>query len=122
MPVQITLVNDIGVLRVTGRLDAHGAAELERAALDAMTAAPALILDVGDATDTSPAALRVMVMLDTVMAHRGQRLCLCPSDSPIRRGLDIASLTLRASYAPTVAAAEALLSFGWPPVSRSRSD
>jgi anti-anti-sigma factor len=121
MPVQITLVDDLAVLRVTGRLDAQGAAELERAALDAMATTLALVLDVGDATDTSPAALRIMVMLDTLMAHRGQRLCLCPSDSPMRRGLEIASLTLRASYAPTVTAAAALLSGGWPPA-RSRSE
>jgi anti-anti-sigma regulatory factor len=112
MPVQFTRLDHIGVLRVSGRLDPQGAAELERAALDAMASAPGLILDIADATDASPAALRVLVTLDAVMAHRGQLLCICPSDSLIRRGLEIANLALRASYAPTVAAAEALLLSG----------
>lgn len=110
MPVQFSRVGQIGILRVAGRLDTQGAAELERAAFDAMTGTPALVLDVGDATDASPAALRVIVTLDTIMARRGQVLCICPSDSLMRRGLDIANLTLRAWSAPTLAAAEALLS------------
>jgi anti-anti-sigma regulatory factor len=109
MPVQVTHAAGIAILRVSGRLDPRGAAELERAALDAMLSAGALVLDVAEATDTSPAALRVLVMLDSIIAHRGQRLCICPSDSLLRRGLDVAELALRASYAPSVAAAEAAL-------------
>ena len=112
MPVHFSRVSNVGILRVTGRLDSQGAADLERAAFDAMTSMPALVLDIGEATDASPAALRAIVMLDTVMSQRGQLLCICPSDSLVRRGLDIANLTLRASFAPTVAAAEALLSSG----------
>ena len=112
MPVQFSNVGEIGILRVVGRLDAQGAAELERAAFDAMSRTLALVLDLNEATDASPAALRVIVMLDTIMAHRSQVLCISPADSLLRQGLDSANLTLRASYAPTVAAAQALLSDG----------
>ncbi len=110
MPVQFSRVGEIGILRVVGRLDTQGTAELERAVFDAITTTPALVLDVGEATDASPAALRVIVMLDTVMSHRGQVLCICPSDSLMRRGLEVANFTLRAWYAPALAAAEKLLS------------
>jgi anti-anti-sigma regulatory factor len=110
MPVQFSRVGEIGILRVVGRLDTQGTAELERAVFDAITSTPALVLDVGEATDVSPAALRVIVMLDTVMSHRGQVLCICPSDSLMRRGLDVANLALRAWHAPALAVAEKLLS------------
>ena len=110
MPVQFSRMGAIGVLRVVGRLDTQGVDELERAAFEAITSASALVLDLGEATDASPAALRAIVTLDTMMAHRGQMLCLCPSDSLMRRGLDAGNVTLRASHAATVAAAAALLS------------
>jgi anti-anti-sigma regulatory factor len=110
MPVQFTRVNTVGNLRVVGRLDAQGAAELERAAIEALNGIHGLILDISDATDASPAALRVIVMLDTVMAHRGQMLCICPSTSLICRALEISSVDLGASFAPSVAEAELRLS------------
>ena len=112
MPLQFSHIGEIGILRAVGRLDTRGADELERAAFDAIASTRALVLDLGEATDASPAALRVIVMLDTVMTHRGQRLCICPSDSLIRRGLDVANVRLGASYAATVAAGAALLSSG----------
>jgi anti-anti-sigma regulatory factor len=109
MPVQFNRVNTLGTLRVAGRLDAQGAAELERAATEALTGIHGLILDISDATDASPAALRVIVMLDTLMAHRGQMLCICPSASLICRALEIANVDLGASFAASVAEAELLL-------------
>jgi anti-anti-sigma regulatory factor len=110
MPVHVTRVGDIGFLRVVGRLDAQGAAELERVALGAITDTPSLVLDLAEATDASAAALRVLVMLDAAMAHRCQALCICPADSLMRQGLEAASIRLRASYAPSLEAATALLS------------
>ena len=110
MSVHVTRVGDIGLLRVVGRLDAQGAGRLERAALSALTDASSLVLDIAEATDASPAALRVLVMLDAAMAHRCQGLCICPADSLIRQGLDAAGIRLHTSYAPSIDAATALLS------------
>ena len=57
----------IGVLRVAGRLAQGARLSAPRSTVTL------LVLDIGEATDASPAALRVIVMLDTIMAHRGQR-------------------------------------------------
>jgi anti-anti-sigma factor len=110
MPVQITHKNGIAVLTVLGRLDSHTASELETAAFDALATAYALVVDLTGTSDPSSQALRTLTVLDTVMMHRGQRLCICPEVSLLRRGLDAAGVALRASYVPSVDAAEALLS------------
>jgi anti-anti-sigma regulatory factor len=102
MPVTISYAGSIGVIAVAGRLDPRAVAELERTALRESTV---LVLDLAEATDASPQVLRLLVMLDTTMRHRRQRLFICPADSMIRRALEVAGLTLHATYAASVDAA-----------------
>jgi anti-anti-sigma regulatory factor len=105
MPVTISYAGSIGVIAVAGRLDPRAVAELERTARTALRESTVLVLDLAEATDASPQVLRLLVMLDTTMRHRRQRLYLCPADSMIRRALEVAGLTLHATYAASVDAA-----------------
>jgi hypothetical protein len=82
-----------------------------RGPLSLLSAAPSAAhpdcADIGSQSDGD--ALGQFLSPWTRMMHRDQRLCICPEVSRLGRGLAAAGVGLRASYVPSVDAAEALL-------------
>jgi anti-anti-sigma regulatory factor len=115
MPVTISYGGSIGVIAASGRLDARAVADFERTARAGLRESTVLVIDLSEATDISPQVLRLLVMLDITMRHRRQRLYICPADSMVRRALEVAGVTLHATYAASVDAA--MVSLAEPPSS-----
>lgn len=107
MDIFITREDAVTVAAIRGDITHSVAAELQQRLVDAMTAAPVLILDFSELRMLTSAGLRALLLLHRHAAAADKRLLLASAPDPVRDVMEVTGFWDQFVHFPSLAEARA---------------